>query len=59
MKGRSIQKNLHLVREILQEREDDTEATPINSDQSKAFDKVNRFFAAVLETTGFKPVFRR
>ena len=39
---------------------DDTEAALINLDQSKAFDRVDhRFLAAVLETTEFKPEFRR
>ena len=48
MKGRSIQDNLHLVRQILEGIEDDTEAALINLDQSKAFDRVDhRFLAAV------------
>ena len=56
VKGRSIQDNLHLIREVL----DDTEAALISLDQSKAFDRVDhRFLASVLETAGFKPEFRR
>ena len=56
--GRSIQDNLHLVRQILEGIEDDTEAALINLDQSKAFDRVDhRFLAAVLETAGFEPEF--
>ena len=58
VKGRSVQDNLHLVREILEGIKDDTEATLINLDQSKAFDWVDhRFLATVFETTGFKPEF--
>ena len=60
MKGRSIQDNLHLIREVLEGIKDDTEATLISLDQSKAFDRVDhRFFATVLETAEFKPEFRR
>ena len=60
VKGRSIQDNLHLVRQILEGIEDDSEAARINLDQSKAFDRVDhRFLAAVLETAGFEPEFRR
>ena len=60
VKGRSIRDNLHLVRQILQGIKDDTEAALINLDQSKAFDRVDhRFLAAVLETAGFKPEFRK
>ena len=60
VKGRSIQDNLHLVREILEGLEDDTEATLINLDQSKAFDRMDhRFLATILETTRFKPEFRK
>ena len=55
VKGRSIQDNLHLVRQILEGMEDNTEAALINLDQSKAFDRVDhRFLAAVLETAGFE-----
>ena len=58
MKGRSIQDNLHLVPQILEGIEDDTEAALINLDQSKAFDRVDhRFLAAVLETAGLEPEF--
>ena len=60
VKGRSIQDNLHLIREVLEGIEDDTEAALISLDQSKAFDRVDhRFLASVLETAGFEPEFRR
>ena len=45
VKGRSIRDNLHLIREVLEGIEDDTEAALISLDQSKAFDRVDhRFF---------------
>ena len=54
VKGRSIQDILHLVRQILEGIEDDTEAALINLDQSKAFDRVeHRFLVSVLETAVF------
>ena len=60
VKGRSIQNNLHLIREVLEGIKDDTEAALISLDQSKAFDMVDhRFLASVLETAGFQPEFRR
>ena len=60
VKGRSIQDNLHLIREVLEGIKDDTEAALISLDQSMAFDRVDhRFLATVLETAGFKPEFRR
>ena len=60
VKGRSIQDNLHLIREVLEGIEDDTEAALISLDQSKAFDRVDhRFLATVLETAGFQTEFRR
>ena len=60
VKGRSIQDNLHLVRKILEEIEDDAEAALINLDQSKAFDRVDhQFLATVLETAGFESEFRK
>ena len=60
MKARSIQENLHLIREVLEGIKDDTEAALISLDQSKAFDRVDhRFLATVLETAGFKPEFQR
>ena len=60
VKGRSIQDNPHLIREVLEGLKDDTEAALISLDQSKAFDRVDyRFLATVLETAGFKPEFRR
>ena len=60
VKGRSIQDNLHLIREVLEGIKDDTESALISLDQSKAFDRVDhRFLASVLETAGFKPEFRR
>ena len=39
VKRRSIQDNLHLVREILEELKDSAEAALINLDQFKAFDR--------------------
>ena len=60
VKGRSIQDNLHLIREVLEGIGDDTEAALFSLDQSKAFDRVDhRFLATVLETAGFEPEFRR
>ena len=60
VKGRSILENLHLVRQILEGIKDDTEASLINLDQSKAFDRIDhRFLAVVLETAGFKPEFHK
>ena len=60
MKGRSIQDNLHFVREVLEEIKDGTEAALVNLDQFKAFESVDhRFLASVLETTEFKPEFCR
>ena len=60
LKGRSIQDNLHLIREVLEGIEDDTEAALISLYQSKAFDRVDhRFLATVLETAGFEPEFCR
>ena len=51
MKGRSIQDNLHLIREVLEGIKKDTEAALISLDQPKAFDRVDhRFLATVLET---------
>ena len=46
--------------QILEGIKDDIKATLINSDQFKAFDRVDhRFLAAVLETAGFEPEFRK
>ena len=60
VKGRSIQDNLHLIREVLEGIEDGTKAALISLDQSKAFDRVDhQFLATVLETAGFEPEFRR
>ena len=57
VKGRSIQDNLDLIREVL---EDGTEAALISLDQSKAFYRVDhQSLVTVLETAGFKPEFRR
>ena len=45
VKGRSIQDNLLLIREVLEGIKADTEAALISLDQSKAFDRVDhRFF---------------
>ena len=45
VKGRSIQDNLHLIREVVEGIKDDTEAALISLDQSKASDMVDdRFF---------------
>ena len=60
VKERSVQDNLHLIREVLDGIKDDTQVALISLDQSKAFDRVDhRFLATVLETAGFKPEFRR
>ena len=60
VKGRSIQDNLHLIREVLEGIKDDIEAALFSLDQSKAFDRVDhRFLATVLDTAGFEPEFRR
>ena len=60
VKGRSIQNNLHLIREVLERREDGTEAALISLNQSKAFHRVDhRFLVTVLETAGFLLEFRR
>ena len=48
VKGRSIQDNLYLVRQILEGIENDPEARLINLDQSKAFDRVDRRFLATV-----------
>ena len=44
VKGRSIQDNLHLIREVLEGIEDDTDAALISLCQSKAFDRVDHRF---------------
>ena len=60
VKRRSIPNNLPLVCEILEGIKDDAEATLINLDQSKAFDRVDHhFLATILETARFKPEFRK
>ena len=60
VKGRSIQDNQHLIREVPEGIKDGTEAMLISLDQPKAFDSVDhRFLATVLETAGFQPEFRR
>ena len=60
VKGRSIQDSLHLVHQILEGIEDDTEAALINLDQLKAFDRADhRFFVTVLDTVGLEPEFRK
>ena len=51
VKGRSIQDNLHLILEVLEEIEDGPEAALISLDQSKVFNRVDhRFLASVLKT---------
>ena len=58
VKGRSIQNNLHFVLNIIEEIEDDNEASWIHLDQSKAFHRINhRFLAAVLGIARFEPEF--
>ena len=60
VKGRSIQDNLHLIREVLEGIEDGTEAVLISLDQFKAFDRADhRFLVTVLEIAGFQPEIRR
>ena len=60
VKERSIKDHLHLMRKILEGLECGIKAVLINLDHSKAFDRVNhRFLVTVLETTGFKPEFRK
>ena len=60
VKERSIQDNLHLIREVLEGTEDGTNASLISLDQSKAFDRGDhQFLATVLETARFQPEFRR
>ena len=58
VKGRSIQENLHLIREVLEGIEDGTEAALISLDQSRS-SVDHRFLATVLETAGFKLEFCR
>ena len=53
VKGRTIQNSLHLVRTIVEKV--DGNATLINLDQSKAFDRVDHaFLEAVLSVAGFR-----
>ena len=59
MKERSIKDNLHLVRGVLEGLKDDTRVALINFDQAKAFNRVDRFLATVLETAGFQPEFHK
>ena len=60
VKGRSIQDNLHLIREVPEGIKDGAEAALINLDQSKALDRVDHWsLASILETAGFKLEFRR
>ena len=50
VKGRSIQKNLHLVLEIIEGIDNNTDAALISLHLSKAFDRVDhRFLAVILE----------
>ena len=47
---------LHLIREVIERIENDTDAALISLDQSKAFNNVDhRFLVVVLETAGFEP----
>ena len=60
VKRRSIRDNLHLGRQILEGIKYDTKVALVNLDQSKAFDRVDhRFLAVVLETAGFNSEFRK
>ena len=60
VKRKLIQNNLHLVHKSIEGIEDDNEAALINLDQSKAFDRRNlRFLAVVLKTARFEPEFRK
>ena len=60
VKGRLIQDNLHLIREVLEGIEDDSESTLLSLDQFKAFDRVDhQFLVTVLETAGFKSESRK
>ena len=55
LRGRSIQSNLHLLREVIEGVLADDEAAIISLDQSKAFDRVDhRFLFKVLEKSGFQ-----
>lgn len=57
VKSRMIQDNLHLVRTIIEKI--DREATLLNLDQSKGFDRVDhRFLEAVLSAAVYKLYFR-
>ena len=57
MKGKTIQDRLHLVRTIVEKV--DGNATPINFDQSKVFDRFDYgFLEAVLSAAGFGLPFR-
>ena len=60
LKGRSIQSNLHLLREVIEGIREDEDAAIISLDQSKAFDRVDhRFLFKVLEANGFRRDFMR
>ena len=54
MQGTSIQHNLQ-IHEIIEGIEDITDDALISSNQSKAFERMDRFLAVVLETTRFEP----
>ena len=59
VEGTSIQ-DLHLVCEVLEGLEVNTEAALISLDQSKSFNRVyHQFVAVVLETARFAPKFRK
>ena len=55
--GRSIQHNLHLVREVLEGLQDNTKTALIYLDQSKAFDRADHLFWKQFWRTRFKPGF--
>lgn len=51
MKGRTIQRNLHLTRTNLENVKDDKQAALVNLDQSKAFGRVHhKYLAALLQS---------
>lgn len=58
VRGRTSQSNLDLIRTIIEGVKDDERAAQINLDQTKAFDKVDhQYLAVVLRAAGFEPDF--